>query len=388
MRKALVIGGNSGIGLSICKNLLGNYDQIYIVGKGNLWTRALPNELKKEFEEKSTFFELNFVNDDFAVFDQITDIDTLIITTGFGRVALFEDLTEEEVKNLMTVDFTSIVRIVKKYYHMIKSKKSFYTAIMGSIAGHVSSPYFSIYGASKSGLCRFIENVNIELKAAGIKNRILDVSPGSLKGTAFNGGENNLSLVDDVAVEVIKRMYAQETLYIPQFEETYKDVVKRYQADAVKFGDDSYRYKAESGRVSDKPQVVIGYLSGTFDLFHIGHLKLLQRAKEQCDYLVVGVHFSGAWKGKETFIPFEERCEIVRNIKYVDRVIQSTPEDSDAWEILHYHKLFVGSDYKGTERFERYEEELKGKAEIVYFPYTQGTSSTQLRAAISKKKDS
>lgn len=130
--------------------------------------------------------------------------------------------------------------------------------------------------------------------------------------------------------------------------------------------------------------MTIGYLSGTFDLFHIGHLNLIRRAKEQCDYLIVAVHDSGKWKGKETFIPFEERKEIVGACRYVDQVVDSPVEDSDAWEIYHFNKLFVGSDYKGTERFNRYEEFFKDKGvEIVYFPYTQSTSSTQIRALVN-----
>ena len=83
---------------------------------------------------------------------------------------------------------------------------------------------------------------------------------------------------------------------------------------------------------------------GTYDLFHIGHLNLLRRAKQQCDYLIVGVHKDGKWKGKETFYPLEERKQIVQACKYVDRVVDSCIEDSDAWEIWHYDKLFVGSD--------------------------------------------
>ena len=115
-------------------------------------------------------------------------------------------------------------------------------------------------------------------------------------------------------------------------------------------------------------------------------MNLLKRAKQQCDYLIVGVHDSGAWKGKETFIPLEERKAIVASCKYVDRVIDSMREDSDVWDVWHYDKLFVGSDYKGTERFNRYEEYFKDKGvEIVYFPYTQGTSSTQIRDAILSK---
>ena len=144
----------------------------------------------------------------------------------------------------------------------------------------------------------------------------------------------------------------------------------------------------QSGRVANKPQVVVGYLSGTFDLFHIGHLNLLRRAKEHCDYLIVGVHKSGAWKGKETFIPFEERRAIVESVKYVDMAVESFTEDVDAYAVYKYDKLFVGSDYKGTERFLRYEEYFKDKGvQIIYFPYTQGTSSTQLRGALTGKTD-
>ena len=129
-------------------------------------------------------------------------------------------------------------------------------------------------------------------------------------------------------------------------------------------------------------------MSGTFDLFHVGHLNLLRRANQQCYYLIVGVHDSWAWKGKETFIPFDERKAMLASCKYVDKVVDCCTEDSDAWDLWHYDKLFVGSDYKGTERFSMYEEYFKDKGvEIVYFPYTKGTSSTQIRNAILSKTE-
>ena len=115
----------------------------------------------------------------------------------------------------------------------------------------------------------------------------------------------------------------------------------------------------------------------------------MRRAKEHCDYLVVGIHKDASHKGKDAFIPFDERVDIVRNIKYVDEVIQSEPEDSDVYTkgIVKYDYLFVGSDYKGTERFNRYEAYFADKGvEIIYFPYTQGTSSTQLRDYIQHVK--
>ena len=386
MKKAAVIGGNSGIGLAITIQLLKNgYDHVYIAGKDQPNYNEIPAEAQMLLQTKSSFDRINLVNQEYGFLESYDDIDTLIITVGFGRVNWFENLAEAEIANLIKCDFASQVQIIKHFYDKLCDNKDFYCAVMGSIAGHVASPLFSVYGAAKAGLCSFIENINIELAHKDCTNRILDVSPGSLKGTNFNGTGNDLSLTIGVAQDILEHMYARDIVYIPQYEEVYKDVIQRYHADTQKFGLESCAYKLNSGRLSDKPQVTIGYLSGTFDLFHIGHLNLLRRAKEQCDYLIVGVHKSGAWKGKETFIPFEERRQIVESVKYVDKAIESFPEDCDAYDVYHYNKLFVGDDYKGTERFRRYEEYFKDKGvEIVYFSYTKGTSSTQLRNAIRK----
>lgn len=384
MKKILVVGGNSGIGLAIVSNLLKrNVEKIYVVGKDAPNIYDLEENIRDIYEEKVIFKKSNFVNFDINVFNEIIDIDSLIITAGFGRVAHFEDLTEPEIKNLIRVNLEANTLILKHFYSKIADHKDFFTSIMVSICGHIVSPLFSVYGATKSGLKFLIENLNCELMSNGYTNRILDVSPGSLKGTNFNGEKNNLKLLENVADEIINRMLKKETLYIPQYVDVYKDVLNRYNNNKEKFGIESYQYKINNNRLNSHPQVKIGYLSGTFDLFHIGHLNLLKRAKEQCDYLIVSVHNSGAWKGKETFIPYDERCAIVSSIKYVDKVVEDFKEDSDAWDKYRYDVLFVGSDYKGTERFNRYEEILKGKAEIVYFPYTQGTSSTQLRNSIS-----
>lgn len=386
MSRALVVGGNSGIGLAMVLNLLDRgTEYVYIVGKDAPVEADIPVALQKVFTEKTSFQRIDLTQDKLDYLDTIMDIDTLIITAGFGRVAPFEELTPTELEKLVKCNMLGPMQVIQKFYHKIRSQEDFYCAVMGSIAGHVASPLFSVYGASKFGLCSFIENLNTELLHDGFQNRILDVSPGSLKGTNFNGKGNDISQVFEVAKEIISHMRARQTLYIPQYEEVFKGVLERYHRDPMQYGVESYDYKMKNGRVSTKPQVVVGYLSGTFDLFHIGHLNLLRRAKQHCDYLIVGVHKSGAWKGKETFIPFEERLEIVANCKYVDKAVQSFTEDSDAYDAFGYDKLFVGSDYKGTERFMRYEEYFKDKGvQIVYFPYTQGTSSTQLRDKLKK----
>ena len=388
LKKALIVGGSSGIGLAMAINMLENgYEHIYVADKKEINSDDLSNNQNKLFAERVSFHFIDLTKENYTLFDGIRDIDTLIITAGFGRIAAFEDLTTSEIKNIIKCNQLGIIQIVKKYYDLIKSNKNFYTLIMGSIAGHIVSPLFSVYSSSKSGLCRFIENLNCELAADGIENRILDVSPGSLKHTAFNGDKTDIGELSVLASSFVNQMKSRKTLYIPEYDTTYEQVIEKYRNDPFRFGLQSYQYKISSGRISKTPQTVIGYLSGTFDLFHIGHLNLLKKAKQKCDYLIVGVHKDGSWKGKETFIPFDERKAILESIIYVDEVVESFIEDTDAYKVFNYNKLFVGSDYKNSDRFKRYEKYFIDKnVEIVYFPYTKGTSSTQLREKINKEK--
>lgn len=380
--KALVIGGSNGIGLAITRNLIEKGYEVEILDRYSPEKGVLP-------EGKFNHHYCDLLDLDQQLVSSFADdseISVLMITAGFGRVADFEYFHTAEIKNMMTVNATATIQILRMFYDRIKGSELFYCGVMGSISGLMSSPSASVYAASKAAVCRLIESVNIELEVAGTQNRILNVSPASFKGSRFYGGQNQLDLLDGLAEEIVQHMFAADTLYIPQYEEIFKDVLERYHNDPHGYGLHSYKYKKESGRLDNNRRVKIGYLSGTFDLFHVGHLNLLRRAKQQCDYLIVGVHDSGAWKGKETFIPFEERVQIVGACKYVDKVVQSCREDSDAWDLWHYDRLFVGSDYKGTERFNRYEEYFKDKGvEIIYFPYTQSTSSTQIRKTVMLK---
>jgi len=133
----------------------------------------------------------------------------------------------------------------------------------------------------------------------------------------------------------------------------------------------------------------IGYTTGVYDLFHIGHLNLLKRAKLECDYLIVGVttdELSESRKGKRPVIPFTERMEIVEHIKFVDEVVPQTNMDKfEAWNNLKFDKMFVGDDWKGTEKWNELDRQFgELGVEIVYFPYTTHTSSTKLREVLEK----
>lgn len=131
----------------------------------------------------------------------------------------------------------------------------------------------------------------------------------------------------------------------------------------------------------------IGYTTGAFDMFHIGHLNILQHAKEMCDYLIVGVSTDEliySYKGKWPVIPFEERIRIVESIKYVDRVIpQTTLDKMQAWDTLHFNALFHGDDWKGSALYNEIAAKLNevGCA-LIFLPHTDGTSSSLLLQAL------
>ncbi|MBQ8975061.1 MAG: adenylyltransferase/cytidyltransferase family protein [Oscillospiraceae bacterium] len=132
--------------------------------------------------------------------------------------------------------------------------------------------------------------------------------------------------------------------------------------------------------------MTVGYTTGVYDLFHIGHLNLLKNAKGMCDKLVVGVTVDElvSYKGKQALIPFEDRIEIVRSCKYVDAAVPQYDMDKlTACKKLGATILFVGDDWYGTEKWKKYEEDFSREGiRIVYFPYTKGTSSTQIRKAL------
>ena len=123
-------------------------------------------------------------------------------------------------------------------------------------------------------------------------------------------------------------------------------------------------------------------------MFHIGHLNILRKAKEQCDYLIVGVSTDELVehdKHKTPIIPFENRCAIVEAIRFVDKVVPQIDKNKyAAWEKLHFNKMFVGSDWQGSPQWDEYETQFQPVGvKIVYLPHTDGISSSMLREKIN-----
>jgi len=136
---------------------------------------------------------------------------------------------------------------------------------------------------------------------------------------------------------------------------------------------------------------VIGYTTGVFDLFHIGHLNILRNAKSMCDFLIVGVSTDElvmSYKNKKPVIPFTERIEIVRNLKFVDLAIpQYDMNKLEVCKQLKADRVFVGDGWYGTEKWDKIETELKQNGvDVFYFPYTNNISSTMINNILDEKR--
>lgn len=134
----------------------------------------------------------------------------------------------------------------------------------------------------------------------------------------------------------------------------------------------------------------IGYTTGVFDMFHVGHLNILKKAKEQCEYLIVGVSTDELVKGykhKAPIVPYNERKQIVESIKYADKVVPQTSLDKlEAWKEYKFDAMFHGDDWKGSSMYEDIENKLESVGvDVVYIPHTKGISSTILANKIKEQ---
>lgn len=222
MRKALIVGGANGIGLSIATILANrkDYEKIYIVDKVLI---------DKEFNNKKfESIQFDLISEDYSIFDRFKDVDTLMITAGFGKLSLFKDVPEQYIRSSFAVNSVAPIRIIHHFMDKLTNEENFLCGVMVSIAGFMTSPFFAVYGATKAALKIFIESVNIELKKNGSNNCILNVSPGSIKGTSFNNGKTDLAMTETLAYEIIEHLEAKNDLFIPQYEEIFKNVLTRY----------------------------------------------------------------------------------------------------------------------------------------------------------------
>jgi len=242
IKRILIVGGANGIGLSIATELAAreSTEKVYVVDKSPL--------AEQYTHAKIESFQFNLTSEDYSFFDRFMDINALMITAGFGKLALFKDIPEQHIIDSFNVNTIPVLRLMKRFYTKLEAEDDFYCGVMDSISGWMSSPFFAVYGATKAALKIFIESVNVELQKEGSPNVILNVSPGTIKGTKFYAGQNDLSALHELTCEIIQHLENKDDVFIPKYDEIFKEVLARYQADFRKEGAHSYEYKLGSIR--------------------------------------------------------------------------------------------------------------------------------------------
>lgn len=242
MKRMLVVGGANGIGLAIAQEMAKQTttEIVYIIDKAPLHPDYYHSKIK--------FSQFDLTSEDYSFFDQFNDIDSLMITAGFGKLALFKDIPEQHIIDSFNVNTIPVLRLIKRFYSKLEAKEDFYCGVMDSIAGWMSSPFFAVYGATKAALKIFIESVNVELLKAGTTNQILNVSPGTIKGTGFYAGKTDLDALYELTSDILSHLEAKNDVFIPKYEDVFKEVLQRYHDDFRKEGAHSYEYKAISIR--------------------------------------------------------------------------------------------------------------------------------------------
>lgn len=244
IKRILVVGGANGIGLAIAKELAqrDTTEKVYVADKAVLQEQFMHPKIES--------FQFDLTCDDYSFFDRFSDINAMMITAGFGKLALFKDVSEQYIMDSFNVNTIPVLRLIKRYFSKLESKEDFYCGVMDSIAGWMSSPFFAVYGATKAALKIFIESVNVELLKSGTTNQILNVSPGTIKGTGFYAGETRLEVLQGLTSEILLHLEAKDDVFIPKYHEIFKEVLKRYHEDFRAEGNHSYDYKLNSGRLN------------------------------------------------------------------------------------------------------------------------------------------
>lgn len=363
-KRVLIVGGTKGLGLSMAHNLCKD-NTVYIAGRSD---PKFPNV-------QYLFFDARYP----ALDTLPKNIDLLIVSCGTGKVSEFFEQTTYEIKNQFQVNCVVPILLIKEYYDRLISNKT-KIIVMSSINSYIVSPLFSVYGASKTALSCFISNLNEEMEQENCFNKITNIVSTYIDGTSFYGEITNLEKINHITRYILDAIENNSEFFYYPSKELCLSIIEKYKQDTKLFAKNYYKDKKNRLLKLNNKNTIIGYLSGSFDYLHIGHINIIKQAKKLCDYLIVGVHKDGSHKNKMLHLSLLDRIETVKSIVYVDEVIVAGREDIDAYDNIKYDILFVGDDYKNSERFNAYESFFKNSnTKIIYLPYTNIISSTQIR---------
>lgn len=234
-KQIMIIGGTSGLGLAIARQLLNNHSCERVVVTGRWEPRIGILDPRLEYIKQNLS---NFENWDFA-----TQFDVIIFCAGIGRIGHFNELNTDEIVNTMQINSIAPIIMINKLSDKLISSKDFRLAVITSVSAKLVSPLFSVYSATKSCISSYIQSVNVELEKLGTKNRITEIAPGYIEGTGFYKKQTQLELLDGIADKIIEAIFKRQRFIIPENSDRYEEIIKECNDDNEAFGSRSYDYK-------------------------------------------------------------------------------------------------------------------------------------------------
>lgn len=236
MKKIVIIGGTSGIGLSLAIKLRNRFDKAKILLIG----QTKPLEICDKF--KLDFLQINLSSPHYD-WSFCSDSNFIIYAAGVGRITPFDEIKENEIDSTISVNSINVIHLINSKKKELTSVNSCQISVITSVAGKIPSPLFALYAASKALVSNYILSVNIELEKKGTKNRIIEIAPGYIEGTALYGKKINLDKLTDVSVTILNEIDNKKKLIIPQNEKMYLEIIEKAHKDPIEFGKQSYDYK-------------------------------------------------------------------------------------------------------------------------------------------------
>ena len=236
MKKIVIIGGTSGLGLSLAIELRNRFSNSNILVVGKTKPLDLCDKFSLDFLQidlSSPHYDWNFCSDS----------NFIVYAAGVGRITPFDEIEEKDINSTISVNATNAIHLINSKKKELISVNSCQISVVTSIAGKIPSPLFALYAASKALVSSYISSINIELAKRETKNLILEIAPGYIEGTALYGNKTNLDKLIEVSKTILDEIENKKNLIIPQNEKMYLEIIEKAHKNPIEFGNQSYDYK-------------------------------------------------------------------------------------------------------------------------------------------------
>lgn len=236
MEKIVIIGGTSGLGLSLAIELRQrlNNSSILIIGRNK------PEALCKKYNFDFHKIDLSLPNSNWK-FCQNSNY--IIYAAGVGKISKFDEVEDEDINKTISINATNVVQLINSKKKELMSLDDCKISVVTSIAGKIPSPLFAIYGASKALVSSYISSINIELKKEGSKNQIIEIAPGYIEGTSLYGKKTDLEKLHKISKIILDNIDKNKNVIIPENEKMYLEIIEKAKKNPLEFGSESYDYK-------------------------------------------------------------------------------------------------------------------------------------------------